>query len=267
MEKIDVAILAATPTEKDALSGYFRLLGKSIHIAGNLFTIHHYRSFNLLIGTTGLGKVNAAATAAVTLSTFEVREVWNIGCAGSYSGSGLEIGDVLISRKCICGDEGILSKSGSLPSSCLGIPLVIKDDRPYYDCFPLDDFLIRRQVALLIPQGRYQIDSSGNIHSVESRSVPSRDRFQVLYGPSLTVGMASGDIETAAERFTRHKALAENMEGSAIAQICLRFDVPFLELRGISNIAGMRDKERWELGTAIEHCHAVVKHLLANMVI
>ena len=86
--------------------------------------------------------------------------------------------------------------------------------------------------------------------------------FKVHYGASLTVGMASGDTQTADARFRRHGALAENMEGSAIAQTCLLFDVPFLEFRGISNMAGVRDKAKWDIGAALDHCTAVIKLLL-----
>jgi futalosine hydrolase len=76
--------------------------------------------------------------------------------------------------------------------------------------------------------------------------------------------MTSGDIHTADARFLSFRALAENMEGSAIAQTCLLFDVPFLEFRGISNMAGVRDKTKWDIGAAMEHCLSVIKHLLDN---
>ncbi len=76
--------------------------------------------------------------------------------------------------------------------------------------------------------------------------------------------MVSGDPETAADRFRSYGALAENMEGSAVAQVCLLFDAPFLEWRGISNIAGVRDKDRWDFPKAITHCHAVTRHLLES---
>jgi len=77
--------------------------------------------------------------------------------------------------------------------------------------------------------------------------------------------MASGDTQTADARFRRHGALAENMEGSAIAQTCLLFDLPFLEFRGISNMAGVRDKTRWDIGSALDHCIAVIKLLLDQL--
>jgi futalosine hydrolase len=225
------------------------------------------------MGTTGVGKVNAAATAAAALTSFKTVEVWNVGCAGAYEGSGLEIGDVLISENCICADEGILRKEGPMSTSTLAIPLVLKDGRPFFDSFPLDESLARAQMRAILPAGMFSTDPSGGIRpagfldehgdSPAPGYYPEKKRpFRVQYGPSLTVGMASGDVDTADARFRSFHAMAENMEGSAIAQTCLLFDVPFLEFRGISNMAGVRDKARWDLRVAMEHCLSVIKHLL-----
>ena len=274
MERVDLAILGATSGEIASLCGFFRP-SSSFKIAGNPFSTYFYRDLKLLIGTTGVGKVNAAATAAAALTSFRAGEVWNVGCAGAYGGSGLEIGDVLITEKCICADEGILRKEGSMSTSSLEIPLVLKDAQPFYDCFPLDESLARRQIRALLPAGMFSTDPSGGIRpddlldahcsSFGPGSGPEKKRrFRVQYGPSLTVGMASGDIHTADARFQSFRALAENMEGSAIAQACLLFDVPFLEFRGISNMAGVRDKTKWDIGAAMEHCLSVIKHLLDN---
>jgi len=274
MQRVDLAILGATRGEIAPLSGSFRPSSSS-KIAGNPFSTYFYRDLKLLIGTTGVGKVNAAATSAAALTSFRAAEVWNVGCAGAYDGSGLEIGDVLITETCICADEGILRKEGPMSTSSLEIPMVLKDGQPFYDRFPLDESLARRQIRALLPAGMFSTEPSGSIRPGGFRDPrrsnfdPGSDhekkrRFRVQYGPSLTVGMASGDIHTADARFQSFRALAENMEGSAIAQACLLFDVPFLEFRGISNIAGVRDKAEWDLGAAMEHCFSVIKHLLDN---
>ncbi len=265
MEKIDLTILGATPGEIALLPGLFPPTG-SLEIAGNPFSTHIYRDLKLLIGTTGLGKVNAAAIAAAALSSFRTSEVWNIGCAGAYNASGLQIGDVLITRNCLCGDEGILEKKGALPTSTLAIPLVLKDGQPFYDRFPLDEFLSRRQIRDLLPATAYTLGPFWSIQpGAPCGAAEGGSGFNVHYGASLTVGMASGDTQTADARFRRHGALAENMEGSAIAQTCLLFDVPFLEFRGISNMAGVRDKTKWALGAALDHCTAVIKLLLDTL--
>jgi len=229
---------------------------RQVEIAGNLFTTYVYRDLKLLVGTTGIGKVNAAAVAAALLSEFKPGEVWNVGCAGAYGGCGLEIGDVLIAENCICGDEGILGKKGPMPTSSLKIPLILRNGVPFYDCFPLDEFLARRRIRALLPAGAYGADRDRGVHK--------GGRFKVQYGPTLTVSMTSGDIDTAEARFGRFGALAENMEASAIAQTCMLFNAAFLEIRGISNVAGVRDKAKWDIGAAIQNCHLVVKCLLDN---
>ncbi len=156
MSPIDLAILGATPGEIGPVRDLFQPSG-SLDIAGNFFSTHIHGGLRLLIGKTGVGKVNAAATAAAVLSNFAVAEVWNVGCAGAYGGSGLEVGDVLITSSCICGDEGILGNDGAMPTSSLGIPLVLKNGEPVCDFFPLDEFLSRRQIQDLFPGGVLQL--------------------------------------------------------------------------------------------------------------
>jgi futalosine hydrolase len=262
MKKVDLAIIQATPGEiapvRELLTG-----PDSFEIAGNPFSIYACRDLKLLVGTTGIGKVNAAAVTAALLSRFEAGEVWNVGCAGAYSGSELEAGDVLISDNCICADEGVLYEEGPLPASSLGIPLVVKKGRPFYDFFPLDEHLSRRKIRSLLPAGKYTKNLSGGVEPASSSNfAQKRGSFKIFYGASLTVGMTSGDMQTADARFRRFGALAENMESSAVAQTCLLFDVPFLEFRGISNFAGVRKKAKWDFGGAAEHCLAVIVHIL-----
>jgi futalosine hydrolase len=266
MVEIGLVILGATI---DEISPFCDLLqpAESFQIAGNPFSTHVAGDLRVLIGTTGIGKVNASAVTASVLSTFSAAEVWNVGCAGAYGGSGLETGDVLITLSCICGDEGILQRDGLMPTSRLGIPLVLKNGQAVNDFFPLEEFVAQRQIRTLLPAGAYSFNSSGEIQSCDCVGRIEKGRgFMIQYGPSLTVGMVSGDVETAEERSMRYGAMAENMEGSAVAQACLLFNVPFLELRGISNTAGVRDKTKWRLAEAVDHCAAVARKLLDNMV-
>jgi futalosine hydrolase len=54
------------------------------------------------------------------------------------------------------------------------------------------------------------------------------------------------------------------MEGGAVAQVCLRYQVPFLEIRGLSNWAGNRDKRRWNLAKALDNCQRAILFLLES---
>ncbi len=261
MEHVDLAIIAATAEEIAPISRMIPASG-AMEIAGNPFTFHRRGNFSMLAGITGVGKVNAAAISAAVLTRFGPIEVWNTGCAGAYPQGGLGIGDVLLTRECICGDEGVLQKGSPTPGGGIGIPLLTSKGRRLYDRFSPDDFESRRVAEALMREGSYFIDPALCELAAARPDTALENRFQVVHGPSLTVGMSSGDPETASERFRRHGALAENMEGSAVAQVCLLFGAPFLEVRGVSNMAGVRDKTEWDIGRAVDHCRAVIAGLL-----
>jgi futalosine hydrolase len=268
---IDIALLGAVRQEIQPLLNvltaprFFDFRGEVLHIG-----TCHDRS--VLIGTTGLGKVNAAVTTAAILETFGATEVWNIGCAGAYEEGPLRVGDVLISDSVLCGDEGVLSKKGILSLQEIGFPLVVKEGKPFYDHFPLaHDSLAFEKVLDLTPPGVYRTDQDQLMRAVhpERTTTPLSekgvDTFRIVRGASLTVSLASGDGKTARKRHERYGAMAENMEGSAIAQTCFRYEIPFLECRGISNMAGDRDKTHWQLDLAVSRTCMVVRHWLAGM--
>lgn len=261
---VDVAILGAVRQEVEPL---FYLLDspRVFDFRGEALHLGTFQERNILIGLTGLGKVNAAITTAAVLETFGAAQVWNIGCAGAYEGGPLNIGDVLISRTVICGDEGVLSRDGVESMRAIGIPLVKRDGEPLFDAFPLaEGSWAYDRVLRLTPAGLYSLDD-GRLQLVEageSDTKPKGELFRTVHGPSLTVSLASGDRKTAGKRRQRYGALAENMEGSAIAQTCARYEVPFLECRGMSNMAGCRDKRDWRLELAFERCSAVIRHWL-----
>ncbi|MDL1956777.1 MAG: hypothetical protein LWW95_07005 [Candidatus Desulfofervidus auxilii] len=57
------------------------------------------------------------------------------------------------------------------------------------------------------------------------------------------------------------KAICENMEGAAVAYICQIYNIPFIELRGISNF--LTDKrEKWEIELATIHVQKLLLKLL-----
>ncbi|MCW8893304.1 MAG: futalosine hydrolase, partial [Deltaproteobacteria bacterium] len=58
--------------------------------------------------------------------------------------------------------------------------------------------------------------------------------------------------------------ICENMEGAAAAQVCSAFDLPLLELRGISNPTGTRDPEQWDIIKGAEAAQLGILELLQN---
>ncbi|MFC7218747.1 futalosine hydrolase [Streptomyces polyrhachis] len=71
-------------------------------------------------------------------------------------------------------------------------------------------------------------------------------------GAVLTVSTVTGSARRAAELRERCPgAVAEAMEGFGVAEAAARWGVPVLELRGISNAVGPRDRGAWRIGEAL----------------
>lgn len=78
------------------------------------------------------------------------------------------------------------------------------------------------------------------------------------YGRFVTIAGITGNLQRAQTMQSRWNAICENMEGAAIAHAAFLNDIDFMEIRGISNIAGDRDKRRWNLELAAENCQKVL---------
>jgi futalosine hydrolase len=67
----------------------------------------------------------------------------------------------------------------------------------------------------------------------------------------LTVTTVSGNETTIAHRRAHYSASVESMEGAALHYVCLKENIPFLQLRAISNYVTRRDKSTWRMADAI----------------
>jgi futalosine hydrolase len=81
-------------------------------------------------------------------------------------------------------------------------------------------------------------------------------------GKLLTVVGVSARPEQAAARAEWFQALAENMEGYSLALAGRHFELKTAEIRGISNVAGDRDKSRWDFKTALRRSQMAVLEFL-----
>ncbi len=260
-----VVMLGAVPHE---IRGLVEVLKpeESFRFLGSVFHMIRKDHLSLILGVTGLGKVNGALVTSAVLERFSVDQVWNIGCAGAYGDGPLNKGDVLISTDILLGDEGVLTCREILSTQEIGIPVLEMGYRPLYASIPLGDQPGFAHCLEKTSEGVYECDGALPF-STDARKAGScrSTRFKVVHGPSLTVSMVSGDKQTATHRFRRYGAFGENMEGSGVAQACIRHGVLMMECRGMSNLAGDRDKARWDFERAFAHCHTIMLQWLADI--
>lgn len=175
---------------------------------------------DLHLVVTGVGKANAAAATATTLSGHRYGAVINLGICGSLPiVSPLGLGDSIAATRSIYADEGLQLPDGSFVGcSDMGFPLG-----------PFDDWGVRADADLL--------DAFAGLASVTA--------------PVATVSTCSGTDALARTVVARTWAVAEGMEGAAVGQVASRLGVPFIEIRVVSNTTGDRDQQAWAIGPAL----------------
>ncbi len=228
-----LALLSSMPFESNKILSQL----KNVHttkIAGKTVCTGKLLNTGILLMNTGIGKVNAAHSATAVIGEFPVRNIINLGIGGAYPESGLDIGDIAVALKEIYGDEGVISSGGWKNLKSIGIPLVQTGRKKYFNEFPFNKNLVKKTLN------------------------SAKDIGQAKSGNFITVSSTTGTHKRAVELKKRFNAICENMEGAAIAQVCAIYKIPMLEIRGISNIAGIRDKRKWNLTLASENCQKAV---------
>jgi futalosine hydrolase len=195
----------------------------------------------IIIAVTGMGKVNAASAVTALLEKTSPRLLINTGCAGAYGGSGLTVGDLAIASAEIFADEGVATPAGWKPLDCIGIPLVQRNSSSFYNEFPLSMRYAEKAVHLAVALG-----------------------LHVRRGKFLTVSTCSGTAARGDELHRLFGGVCENMEGAAVAQVALMYNVDSFEVRGISNMVEDRDLSRWDITRAVEQVQRfLVKYIEA----
>ena len=158
---------------------------------------------------SGIGKVNAAATAAELILRRRPDCIINSGCAGSLR-PGVGVMDVVVGAQCAYHD--VWCGEPNLPGQVEGEP-------PRYDADPA---LLAAATSLTPREGR-----------LHSGLICTGDQFFISLEEDRRMLALYPD------------ALASDMESAAIAQVCRRFGVPFLSFRTISDIhSGAEDQRR-----------------------
>jgi futalosine hydrolase len=81
----------------------------------------------------------------------------------------------------------------------------------------------------------------------------------------ITVNRITDDSAVIRKMAEKFDADVESMEGAALHYVCLQQQQSFLQLRGISNAVGERNKEKWATGEAITNLNKELKILIQNL--
>ena len=230
----NLLLVSATELESGAIQS---ALGnaKTAQHAGKTAIVGNLCGWRCTLLHTGIGAVNAAHALTCQLEGQLPDLVIQFGIGGAYVPTGLPIRSVVLATEEIYGDVGVVTPEGWKPADEIGIPLV-HGNPPHFNRFPLDSQLVST----------------------------ATDICGARCGTFVTVSQCSGVQAVGDALHARFNALCESMEGAAAAHICTLYAVPFLEVRGISNLVEDRQPDRWDIPGAADAAQSALIKIISD---
>ena len=207
---------------------------------GREFHLARLDGRDVVLVRSGIGKVAAATTAALLLDAFDVQALLFTGVAGGL-GHGVRVGDIVVARGLLQHD---MDASPLFPR--WEVPLT---GRARFDADP--GWTMRLAGASRAVAAACTHAAAAAVHE---GLVLSGDRFVATRAESDTLRQLLPD------------ALAVEMEGAALAQVCHDFGRPFAVVRTISDRAddaAHGDFQRFVTDVAAPYSRDIVRAVLA----
>ncbi len=80
----------------------------------------------------------------------------------------------------------------------------------------------------------------------------------------ITVNSITANINTINIYSQNFNADIETLENAAVFLVCKQLNIPFLSIRSVSNRVGDRNKQNWNIGTAVENLWLILKKIVNN---
>lgn len=199
-----IGIIGAMEEEVTILKNKLTQLSE-ISVAHVKFYTGILKDREVVITQSGIGKVNAAISTTLLINKFKPDIIINTGSAGALDES-LNVGDVLISDDVKYHDADATAfgyEYGQVPQ----MPVAFQSSKPLIE-----------KVSHVVQQQQQQLTAKvGLIVSGDSfiGSVEQRQKIKKAFP----------------------NAMAVEMEATAIAQTCYQFNVPFVVVRAVSDLA------------------------------
>ena len=200
----------------------------------------YYMEMPIFLLVSGVGGVNASQAITAALEK-EIKPalVLQTGCGGGFRSAGVKVGDVCFATYEYDVHLGLEAEQGEAAT-----PLP-------FDVLP----------DLKVPN-QFEVDGEALSNATRLKPELKRQNIGFHQGPFISVGTITTSDETAANYYNQYGAIVENMEGAATAQVCQHYRIPFLEIRGISNFVGHREREQWELEVAADHAASAILNFI-----
>lgn len=163
---------------------------------------------------TGVGMMPSTYAIMQLISSLKPDMIVQLGIAGSFNPS-LGLGTAVTVKSEIVADMGVFETDG------------------YHDIFALG--LAEKN----LPPFEQGAIVNHHDHLILAATLPA------------VVAVSVNEISTSPEKINlfaeKYTADIESMEGAALHYVCSMKQIPFIQIRGISNLVGERDKAKWKI--------------------
>ncbi|MDB5870297.1 MAG: methylthioadenosine nucleosidase [Polaromonas sp.] len=241
-----IAILSALPQEQHGLIGLLHQPRKVSH-ASREFWLGMLHGQPVVLALSKIGKVAAATTTTALIERFGVRLIVFTGVAGGM-GQGVNVGDVVVATDFVQHD---MDASPLFPR--YEVPLYAKTR---FHCDTRLSALLFDASCKALAHQTLAVHGFDNA-CVHQGLIASGDRFVSGTDESFNLRCLLADAG--------HEVLAVEMEGAAVAQVCMDYGVPFAVMRTISDRADDSahvDFPAFVEAVASRYAHAIIKRFL-----
>ena len=184
----------------------------------NLYTSNSHR-FKVQFHQTGVSMLSAAVSLTKLALDEKPDLIIQAGIAGTFDPT-MVLGKVVVVNEESLGDMGV------------------EEDGKWKDIFDL------------------KLEKS-SYHPFERRKLPNPwlTQFNLLKLPEvsgITVNQVSTNPERIQQLYKKYNPVIETMEGAALHFVCRQANIPFLQIRSISNHIGERNKTNWKMKESID---------------
>jgi len=192
----------------------------------------HYIDLDLDFLITGVGSINTTYALMKHLQVKKPDVIILAGIAGAMTPK-LNPGDVVVIKEEAMADLGVQEKDG------------------YKDVFDLK----------LLAANTFPFTKKKLVNPFSTLM----DRTLLPKVNSITVNQITSSKKTADLYSKKYNAAIENMEGAALHLVCIKENIPFVQIRSISNYVGERNKKKWQLKEAVENLNKNLIRLVESL--
>lgn len=203
-----IGIIGAMDMEIDLLLNQMTVYQQD-SIADKVYYVGTIANKEVVVVKSGIGKVNATITTTLLLNNYTIEYVLNIGIAGGIDP--VKTGDIVLANELSYFDVSLIDIDDIPFGQMSGDPLTVYSDK----------HLLQKAESIFNDKGiRFHVGT-----------LVSGDSFVTR------IELLASILEV------KKHVIACEMEGMAIAMTCHKFHVPFLSIRGISDVVSSMNQQ------------------------